>query len=461
MKKEVLRFECIGNKTNEKIERCISLSLYLGDSMVVLSHDINISNYLIAILEGKIKPDFGKIYINETESAISHIKYAHKRGVYTVDPSMIVEDIRVMDNLFLSYREKQSPFLPSDKTALKKISDLQKKYSLEYLPALVQGSALNTFDKYMVAILHAILMGAKVLILKVPIVATTRTQENHMKGLFTALKAADITVMMFAYEWDFSIKVFNQYAIIREGSVTQVEKTSQRRLPIYGENAMLPKSMYPETLYRLVYADRYSEQELCSAIPVTDHSIIGILDHRHQLASTVYDCLQRPDFHEKSKRFLLSDDAGRDKSVCILDAGYYTSPIFPNLNLYDNITLMENKYQYNALGLKNKRLRNHLVKTVLKSLDSEYLIEKYGGCSILSNLTIEEQLIVETARCILANSEIILFPLSENEYNIIPYSFYASLFMKVRKQGRSVLIISRNRDFLKSACDYYIQACGS
>lgn len=462
MKQEILRLDNIGKISNQAMSCCISFSLYLGETLCVFTDDIPTKLFLLNLFQGSIHPDFGSLYISDQSCIIESVDCAHARGLYYVCENQLVPTMNVAHNLFMTDDRFYHFLILNNNAVHESAASLLKEFSLTHIHTKASVASLSALDQYLVSILHAVAAGARIIVLDYSCCNLIQPIEiRKMQNFINLLKEKSISILCFSSDWKVIFQSFNRFAVIQHGVVTQISNLTHipPALPIHNH------PYFPHTCHNPVertvvlecknYQYGQSDKSLFLNFSLQKGEILGIHDSKDLLITSLHPFCQNPP--AKLESVLLNGKpytapTCTKRKIVFLHNGYNGNRIFLNMNLYDNIGLLLGKPQYNLIGYRNTRIRNHIVNTALKKLHAEDLIQKYGTKHTLYGMNSKEQYIVEIARWLCIHPEVFVFLVPYNAYENLSEFRLKDLLETLQKSGSSILVISCDQKILTKFC---------
>ena len=133
------------------------------------------------------------------------------------------------------------------------------------------------------------------------------------------------------------------------------------------------------------------------------------------------------------------------------------SRIFPQMTLYDNVTLLLKTPMYNCLGHVNRRIRNHMTQAALKSIGASDIFLKYRKKKDLAGSSTQEQFLIEIAKWVCLKPKLFVFCNSASVYNSLSAQRFSQLLERLRPLGITILLISSSEENLLKFCTRIIE----
>lgn len=453
---EILRLLHIGRKNDGQAVNDISFNLCRQEALCFLTEDIETKNFLFSLFRGETQPDHGNLLLHDKPRFFCHLEDAHEAGIYIADEHLLVPGMSVAHNLFMTddafYKNHQ--FL-SNSHMYEAAEKLLKLYRLPHIQPHRRISELPFFDRYLLSILHTLTQGAEIVILDTSVYLPATPQETKLlQHVVTVLKEQGLSLLWFSNKWNPIFQNFDRYGVIQDGVVTQLAPLTT--IPPY-----IPEPNFMEYELRRRSIDSRSGKKLVSfqsahfSFSLHEGEILGLLDPLQY--SMEFFC-ERP--HGKLLSSAVIEFNGKVYQGNLPPAGQaaYITPstresrIFPQMNLYDNVTLLLNQPMYNCMGYVNRRIRNHMTAAALESVGASDIFQKYQKKENLAGSSVQEQFLIEIAKWVCLKPKLFVFCNSNSVYNNLSAQRFSQLLERLRSLGITILLISASEENLQKFC---------
>ncbi len=462
MKNEILRLAYLGKAGNQSMRCNISFSLYQGEALSIITEDLETKLILLDVLQGKVRPDQGAIYIHDKFCSLKTPEDAKKHGIYYVSDAQLIFSMNVAHNLFMTHKRFYNRFtILNNRSIHNAAAELLSEFSLNYVKTTTSVGSLSPVTRCLISILRAVSLQAKIIVLDNTCYHLYQQDDlESIQHVVTALKEKGISVIWFADKWANIFENFDSFAVIQDGAVTQISS-------VIPESFLHPNSVFrsrrtiqnPSTAsvifkcHNYIYKD-YNQNKQSFEFSLHEHEILGICDKHNILNPLLLSIAQGK--HIQNNPFFLNEMPYTDYmcgTVAFIYAyGYVNARVFLHMNLYDNITLLINNPIYNRVGFMNKRIRNHIATNALRSLHAEHLIEAYGNRPNLLGINAQDQLIIETAKWLCLKPKIFIFINPYETCENFPEYQLKYLLDILANLGISILILSSSKENLTKLC---------
>ena len=173
---------------------------------------------LMNILFGMIKPDSGKILLNEKEVKIDSPLEAIDNGISMVHQHfMLVDNLTVAENIVLG-AEPHKGILFDREGAFREIQEIADRYHFVIDPREMVGN-LSVGIKQRVEILKALYHRSDILILDEPTAVLTPQEVNDLFKVLNELKADGKTIIIITHKLKETMAIADSVTILRRGEL--------------------------------------------------------------------------------------------------------------------------------------------------------------------------------------------------------------------------------------------------
>lgn len=457
---EILRLHHIGYKNGGQTVSDISFNLFRQEALCILTEDIETKSFLFSLFSGEKLPDQGKLLLRDRPHLFHQLEDAHAAGIYIADEHLLIPSMSVAHNLFMTADAfyKKHHFLNNShmETATRHLLEL---YHLSHIHPRRRVSDLPLFDRYLLSILLTTTQSAKIIILDTASYLPATPQETKLiQHVIATLKKQGISLLFFSNKWSPTFQNFDRYCVIQDGVVTQLAPLTA--IPPY-----IPDPNFMEYELRCNPNNKMSRklaffQNTHFNFTLYEGEILGLCDplkhsvHIFQpLSASSYRIPAIIEFNGKVYQNCLPP-AGE---IACITPSPRKSRIFPQMNLYDNVTLLLKQPMYNCLGHVNRRIRNHMTAAALESIGASDIFKKYQKKKNLTEMKISEQFLTEIAKWVCLRPKLFVFCNSNSLYNSLPTQQFSQLLERLQALGITTLLISASEEDLQKFCTRIIE----
>ena len=175
-----------------------SIRLEGGQTHVLLGENGAGKTTLMRILYGMMRPDSGKILVNNKEVHFKHNRDAIDCGIGMVHQHfMLVENMTVYENVAVGFEDETGLRLDKRKI-IKKINELAQRLRFDIDP-LAMVCDLTVGEKQRIEILKTIYRHSKIIILDEPTAVLTPQEVEVLFEIIEILKAQGTSIVMITH----------------------------------------------------------------------------------------------------------------------------------------------------------------------------------------------------------------------------------------------------------------------
>ncbi|MDQ0867489.1 sugar ABC transporter ATP-binding protein [Arthrobacter globiformis] len=205
-----------------------SLKLYPGEV-----HGLNGENgagksTLIKIITGFHQPDGGQLLLNGDQVSFSKPRDSQNAGISTVYQEVnLIPERTVAENIFLG-REPRRGMLLDRRSTLEQAADILRRYDLRIDPR-AKLSTLGLGIQQMIAIVRAVAVNAKVVILDEPTSALNGTETEILFSMIRTLRAEGAAILFVSHRMSELYDLCDRFTVLRDGRF--IAESSPSRMP--------------------------------------------------------------------------------------------------------------------------------------------------------------------------------------------------------------------------------------
>lgn len=205
----------------------VDFELKAGEVHALLGENGAGKSTLIKVLGGIYHPDQGQIIIDGKEVKINTVMDADAVGVSIIHQEiMTVPYMTIAENIFLG-REPKTKFGTVDfKKMLSVSQELIDGFGLE-MKASRQIRALSIAQQQMVAIVKAISINAKIVVMDEPTSSLTDSEVDYLFEIIGRLKAQGIGIVYISHKLDELFRICDRITVMRDGQYVGTKVTAE------------------------------------------------------------------------------------------------------------------------------------------------------------------------------------------------------------------------------------------
>jgi len=198
----------------------VDFDLKMGECHALVGENGAGKSTLIKCIAGVIKPDSGKIMLENKEVSLNSPKDALEKGIAAVyQEPMIYPQLSVVENLFLGKEIKKSDGTVNWKVERKKAQDLLKKVGIKDSILDVPMGNLSMAFQQLVLIAKSLLFTAKILIFDEPTAILTEQETLRLFDIIKELQNQGLGIIYISHRLEELEKIADRITIMRDGEV--------------------------------------------------------------------------------------------------------------------------------------------------------------------------------------------------------------------------------------------------
>jgi ribose transport system ATP-binding protein len=171
---------------------------------------------LIKLISGVIKPNNGKIFLDEKELSFSNPIEAYDNGIATVYQELsLVPSLDVAENIFMG-RLPMKNGIVNWKTVYSKAGELLKSMGVDISPK-AKVFSLSMWQRQMVEIVKAMSHNPKVLLLDEPTSALAQNEVRHLFEFVRRVKEKDVIILYISHRLHELWQIADNCSVLRDG----------------------------------------------------------------------------------------------------------------------------------------------------------------------------------------------------------------------------------------------------
>lgn len=211
-----LRIENISKSYNKKkVVRDFSMNLQRGEAVAILGPNGAGKTTCFSIIVGLLKPDSGKIFVDDTEITYSPIYDRAKYGIgYLPQESSIFRGLNVYDNIMCVLEHVEKDY----ELRKEKIEELLGDFGISHLKN-VESVSLSGGERRRLEIARALALKPKYILLDEPLAGIDPLAVDDIKKLIHRLKEKNIGVLITDHNVRETLDIVDRAYVIYEGKV--------------------------------------------------------------------------------------------------------------------------------------------------------------------------------------------------------------------------------------------------
>lgn len=454
---EVMRFENINLHLNsEKILSYVNFNVRRGEIIGITGKRYAGKSSLVQVLSGEIKPDSGRIYLNEKLQNEWNESYAISCGIINVSLLRnIYLNLTPIESmwLFMNVVHPKTVFVRQEhfKQCAKILKDLH--IDIDVTETMKHRSY---FEKLEIAFAAACAVNGKIILLDEVIDRINNQQLQQLKYMISYASEHGTSIVLADGNFDVLEKITNRIYIIRDGkSVASFEKGEydhgRIRAHIQGNesesNYSKPYPIMGDAFFKLYRVQNHNRKELFC---VRRNSITGLaVPSNLDIGELVRKASKR--LNSDLEIYIDGKAIKKGRLHRVIGIMYDDDMFFPNLSMFDNLTLIPEHTttaiklfvnRFNLYAYSNRIIRRCFQKEfdqIYRNIDGKLGFHEYKAITMVRILTKKPTLMIYI------NPEHRISGLQQD--SLLPRIAKAADFVS------GSLIIANNIETLKYYCD--------
>lgn len=475
---EILRAEFLSvHDADQHLLRSVSFTLAQGELTAVVSN-LHEKRSLAAIFSGQLTPEQGRLLIQDRPAPAE----LHNAGLFFVGKeSHLFPTMTVSHNFFLytqrapSLNSRLSSIFLHDAQQISQTAAILHEFQLDNIKPDMYASQLSSFGRSLLEIVFYASIGAKIIVLDDLLSTASKSDRASLTHILSILRQRHVAVLYLSSKFDPLFEQFQRLSLIYNGVTVKELRDSEisrtaflRHMSFYGLSSFsLPLNPSRPKLLLSAQNIHVAPDLTIPDFHINAGEILGIYDPDWKFDLALADVLfgRIPFTGTLTLKGLLyhpltANDAIRE-GIALSSNAHIQDSIYPDMSLYDNVTLLADSIITGPCGLIKKRIRRHIAEHTLQLINADSLLKQYSGKPNLHGIHSIDQMRIIIAKwlCIRPKLFILVNPFSVLDDRTIPE--FQNILLCLKKIDVSVLILSMNRQSLYSVCDRVLSFDGA
>ncbi|WP_320973396.1 ABC transporter ATP-binding protein [Enterocloster bolteae] len=450
-----------------------SIQLAGGQTHVLLGENGAGKTTLMRILYGMMRPDSGKILINNNEVHFKHNRDAIACGIGMVHQHfMLVENMTVYENVAVGFEDETGLTLDKCKI-ISKINELAQKLKFDIDP-LAMVCDLTVGEKQRIEILKTIYRQSKIIILDEPTAVLTPQEVDVLFEIIDILKAQGTSIVMITHKLKECLKIADRISVMRDGRMisTNMENRdlTQQLLAdlMVGRNIPLNYTQCSEIISGEIAVKVENLNYTVNGKKVLDNvnfnilkgEILGVAGIEGNGQRELQEALSgnlKPDtmdLYLYDKKVSGDTRAMIDKGIALVPEDRLSTGLVPSLSICDNVVLGYHRTGIFATKLGFLRLKQW--KQFAKEAIEKFAIKAPSFHAPIGSLSGGNQQKVIIARVLSRDPRFAIFAQPTRGVDIGAIHNIHSRIFEYRDKGNAALVISADLDEVRALSDHLI-----
>lgn len=442
----------------------VTLEVKKGETMALVGENGAGKSTLMKILTGAYHRDTGKIILDGEEIRKNTTAIAKKHGIAQVyQQAELVEELTVAENIFLGEKAHAPKGLVPWKQIYRMAEELLERYHMP-IHATDQVKELSSAMRQFVAIAKVLFRQPKLIVFDEPTAVLSDSEVTILFEIIESLKRERITIIYISHRLEEVFQLSDRISIMRDGSLVAVlENTDLTKEDLIAH--MLGKNLgamycqekgHPLSDKAVLELDRVSTDKIHEvSFSLKEGEILGIAglvgSGRTETAMAIFgvDKIRSGKMRVKGKevKFRFPADAAR--------AGIFLAPedrkgqaLVLCRPIRENISLSKlSSIAVHGICDKKKEF------TRIRRLCEDLKVKMASMESPVQELSGGNQQKVVIAKAFTADPDILIFDEPTQGIDVGAKAEIYNLLEKLRKEGKSILVISSEIEEIQGVCD--------
>lgn len=449
----------------------VSFNIDKGEIHALIGENGSGKSTLTNSLTGIYKKDSGKFILDGKEINPANQVEANNEGVSIIVQELgTLDGLTVAENIFLGHEDRFVKFGIKNTNAMnKEANDLLKQYGFERIKASDMIENYNFEDRKLVEIVKATYFDPKIVVIDETTTALSREGREELYKQMNRIKESGNSVIFISHDLPEVLKMSDTITVLRDGVFIDTVRSSS--IDEEGLKKLMVGREVTGGYYRSDYGEKVSSEVVMSVKNVTVPGLISDVSfdlHKGEILG--FGGLSESGMHEVGKAcFGASFD--REGSVTLSDGTKindiptaikhsiaYTSKDRDNESLVMNQSIRDNICLPSLPALANKLhlLSDRRLKKFAKKYAETMSTKMQSVDQFVSNLSGGNKQKVVLARWLGKDSDILLLDSPTRGIDVKVKQDIYQLMDRMRKEGKSIIMISEELMELIGMCDRII-----
>lgn len=445
----------------------VSISIHPGEIHSIIGENGAGKSTLMNVLMGIYQPDSGEIFFENKEITVSSPFYAQKMGIGIVPQELnLVPDMSVSENIVLGMFPLKKGLLPVvDKVKQNQISREAIAKLNPNIDIHSKANKLSVANQQLVQIARVLAFGAKLIILDEPTASLTEKESQQLFRAIQDLKKDNVAIFYISHRLEEIMMLSDSISVMRDGCLIETIKPSETTIKQL-VNSMVGREIKSEQKQRahskedrpvILEVKGLTRKDEFKNINFVLHEgeILGISglvgSGRTELANAIFGKTS-PDEGEivlRGEKVVHKHpyDAINNHMAYVPEERRQMG-IIPLLDVAKNMSLSHLSHYFIHGRIKDKEINRDVYKYIntlgikLSSINQK-----------IRNLSGGNQQKVIIARCLLAQSNIIILDEPTRGIDVQAKQEIHDLLSEITKTGVSIIVISSELEEILNISD--------
>ena len=449
----------------------VSFEINKGEIHALIGENGSGKSTLTNSLTGIYQKDSGTFVLDGKEVSPKNQVEANDEGISIIVQELgTLDGLTVAENIFLGHEDKFVKLGIKNTNAMnKQANDLLKKYGFEKIKASDMIENYNFEDRKLVEIVKATYFGPKIVVIDETTTALSQEGREELYKHMKRIRSEGNTVIFISHDLPEVLSLSDTITVLRDGVYIDTVKSADMNEE--GLKKLMVGREVTGDYYRADYGEPVSDEVVMSVKNVTVPGLISDISfdlHKGEILG--FGGLSESGMHEVGKACfgasfdrkgsvtLADGTAVNDIPTAISHSIAYTSKDRDNESIILNQSISENIClpSLDELGNKAHLLSDRKMKDFANRFAEQMSTKMQGVDQFVSNLSGGNKQKVVLARWIGKDSDILVLDSPTRGIDIKVKQDIYQLMDKMRKSGKSIIMISEELMELIGMCDRII-----
>ncbi len=454
-----------------KAVRNVSIDFHAGEIHGLIGENGSGKSTLVQMLTGIVPIDQGKFILDGKEIHVKNQVEANKEGIAIIVQELgTLSGLTVAENIFLGHEEKFVKCgIKNTNAMVKEANELLRKYGFERINAAEMIDRYNFEDRKLVEIVKSTYFFPKVVVIDETTTALSQEGREELYKHMNRIREEGNTVIFISHDLPEVLDKCDRVSVLRDG--VYIDTVDAKDVTEDDLKKLMVGRELGEHYYREDYGEKISDEVVLSVRDVTVPGVIEDVSFElHKGEILGFGGLSECGMHEVGKA-VFGASYDREGSVKLADGTEIDSiitairhsvayaskdrdneSIVINESIGDNICLPS----LGELGGRSHILRDKTMKAFAEKYASAMAVKMVNTDQFVSELSGGNKQKVVLARWIGKNSDIIVLDSPTRGIDVKVKADIYALMDQMRKEGKSIIMISEEIMELIGMCDRII-----
>lgn len=450
-----------------------SIQLVGGQTHVLLGENGAGKTTLMRILYGMMRPDSGKILMNDKEVHFKHNRDAITCGIGMVHQHfMLVENMTVYENVAVGFEDEAGLKLDKCKI-IHKIKELAQELRFDIDP-LAMVCDLTVGEKQRIEILKTIYRHSKIIILDEPTAVLTPQEVDVLFEIIEILKAQGTSIVMITHKLKECLKIADRISVMRDGRMISTNMENRDLTPqiladlMVGRNVPLNYTQRSEIVSKEIAVKVENLSYTSDGKKVLDNiqfhiargEIVGVAgiegNGQRELQEALSGNLQPDtmDLYLYGEKVAGDTRTMIDRGIALVPEDRLSTGLVPSLSICENVVL--GYHRAKKFATKYGYLRMKAWKQFAKEAIEKFAVKAPSFNVPIGSLSGGNQQKVIIARVLSREPRFAIFAQPTRGVDIGAIHNIHSRIFEYRDKGNAALVISADLDEVRALADHLI-----